>query len=303
MGKMKICSTCKRELPATPQYFYKFIHAKDGLKSSCKECQGGNFKVKEKLPEGYRRCNRCKQVLPETEDYFLKYWSKKDSKYYWKCHCLECGKKSCKAWRQDNPEKYKEYYTERNKTEEARTYNREYKRANRDKGIEQHKRYRSKPENLAKIKAYDAERRRNPETREKVLDWSRRWRAENPEKVADYNKQYLEGHKDYFRQATHIRNARKKALKSTLTLEEWEAIKAHFGYTCAYCGKSLERFQQDHFIPLSQGGEYTAKNIVPACKKCNCSKHTSSFEEWYRRQSFYTPERKAFILDYIERGL
>jgi len=35
---IKICATCKRELPATTEYFYKSKNHKDGLRYSCKEC-------------------------------------------------------------------------------------------------------------------------------------------------------------------------------------------------------------------------------------------------------------------------
>ena len=57
---------------------------------------------------------------------------------------------------------------------------------------------------------------------------TRRWRAENRETVAKYNRQYVKGHLDYFVQAEHKRNALKRQLPHTLTLQEWEEIKAEF---------------------------------------------------------------------------
>ena len=35
---MKTCHKCKREFPATPEYFYRDKKARDGLRSSCKIC-------------------------------------------------------------------------------------------------------------------------------------------------------------------------------------------------------------------------------------------------------------------------
>ena len=70
--------------------------------------------------------------------------------------------------------------------------------------------------------------------------------------------------------------ARRYALPATLTQAEWEDILARYQYRCAYCGKAWHeiegRLHQEHVIPVSQGGGYTADNIVPACHKCNFSK-------------------------------
>lgn len=43
------------------------------------------------------------------------------------------------------------------------------------------------------------------------------------------------------------------------------------GGKCAKCG-SQERLEYDHFIPISQGGSNTARNIQLLCEKCNRSK-------------------------------
>lgn len=56
---------------------------------------------------------------------------------------------------------------------------------------------------------------------------------------------------------------------------------------------------QDHFLPLSKGGEYTVNNIIPACKNCNCSKQDKDFSEWYSKQEFYRKERELKILEHV----
>lgn len=46
---------------------------------------------------------------------------------------------------------------------------------------------------------------------------------------------------------------------------------------CHYCGEELEfsgknKFQVDHFVPLSRGGSNWPSNIVIACAGCNAAK-------------------------------
>lgn len=293
----KICNTCKRELPLTNQYFYRFVHAKDGYKSSCKECQGGNFKVKELIPDGMRKCSRCQNIYPATEEYFLKYFSKKDNRNYLKSHCLECGKKSCKQWREANREHYLEYAHNYQKSAKGKESDRRYKENHKEEIKEYKKLYRRT--HKEQIKAYDKNRRFAGDTREKVLNFTRRWREANKEAVAEYNREYVQSHQDYFRQAAQKRTARKKQVENSFTLAEWENAKKYFNDSCAYCGKRLQRLTQDHFIPLSKGGAYRKDNIVPACKSCNSSKHTNDFKEWYKGYKFYDVSREQAILNYI----
>ena len=250
------------------------------------------------VPEGYKKCHDCGQILPETEEYFLRYWSKQQRRYYYKCHCRECGKIRSKRWREENSARYKEYYTQRATTEKAREANRAYIERNKEKVAERKRKYREA--HRAQIAEYDRSKRATPEGREHANAMTRRWRANNKGYVAEYNKAYSKNHTEYFVQAGHKRNARKNQLKSTFTAKEWDEAKAEFGHACAYCGKPSERLQQDHFIPLSAGGEYTKANIIPACKSCNCSKHNSLFAEWYKRQPFYSAEKESHILSYIE---
>jgi 5-methylcytosine-specific restriction endonuclease McrA len=69
------------------------------------------------------------------------------------------------------------------------------------------------------------------------------------------------------------RRARKEgAAINDFTRKEWEAMNAHYGQRCVYCGKKSQRLQQDHITLLSKGGNHTASNIVPACRSCNVRK-------------------------------
>lgn len=70
------------------------------------------------------------------------------------------------------------------------------------------------------------------------------------------------------------RRARKAGTVNDFTREQWEALKVAYGHRCVYCGQHTKRLTMDHVIPLSKGGEHTARNIVPACKSCNSKKGT-----------------------------
>lgn len=39
METKRVCSKCRRELPATTEYFHKNKYGKQGLQSVCKECR------------------------------------------------------------------------------------------------------------------------------------------------------------------------------------------------------------------------------------------------------------------------
>lgn len=138
------------------------------------------------------------------------------------------------------------------------------------------------------------------------------WRVRHPEKVARYRRIYKERHHEERRQidnarrrerlvfdeAFRIRRYQEKAryytnhpdmsqaghrrykarklavLVNDLTGEQWQEIKAAYGFRCVYCGRKMQRLTMDHITPIVQGGNHTASNIVPACQSCNSKKHT-----------------------------
>jgi 5-methylcytosine-specific restriction endonuclease McrA len=62
---------------------------------------------------------------------------------------------------------------------------------------------------------------------------------------------------------------------------EWRSILRRYNFCCAYCGKprTPERvLSRDHVIPVSKGGHHEARNVVPACLRCNSAKRDKSAE-------------------------
>ena len=68
-----------------------------------------------------------------------------------------------------------------------------------------------------------------------------------------------------------------------LTDEQWAALKAAWS-GCAYCGADDRPLQRDCVLPISRGGRYTVRNVVPACGPCNASKCNDEVTGWLRRK-------------------
>lgn len=133
---------------------------------------------------------------------------------------------------------------------------------------------------------------RHPEANKR---WSRQYRKAHPgrerERKREYAKRNKERDREYHRERTHRwrvenrqrvqkssrqrcakRRAIAKGLLATLTTLEWETILERHSYACAYCGTQAGNLQQEHIVPMCQGGGYTKQNIVPACPVCNLKK-------------------------------
>lgn len=201
--KTKICIDCKKELPATSEYFGKHKTCKDGLRNQCKECK--------------------------------KKYSDKYNKQYYKDNA-EVAKEKAKTYRENN--------------------------------------------------------------KEKVKEGKKRYRLTHLEQERENKRLYCKNNKDKINIFKQKRKARKRELESNLTTEQWLNIKLEFNNKCAYCGEE-KPLAQDHFIPLSKGGEYTINNIIPSCQSCNSSKHDKDFFKWYRNYEFYSKERENHILKHL----
>ena len=109
-----------------------------------------------------------------------------------------------------------------------------------------------------KAKKRAAERRR----------YARNRSQESARKQAFYTK-----NRDVFFERSRRRRAQQaRAAINDLTAAQWREIKAAYDYRCVYCRRKTVALQMDHIQPLSQGGNHTAMNIVPACKPCNVRK-------------------------------
>lgn len=136
--------------------------------------------------------------------------------------------------------------------------------------------------------------RANPET---VKQYQALYRKRNRDRERERTRQWIQANLDKHRVGEERRRSKKLSLPSTFTVEQWHACLEYFHCTCAYCGVQQDFWhglEQEHIIPVSRGGGYTADNIVPACKSCNLSKSDNGIHDWLESK-FGKRRAKAII--------
>lgn len=203
-----------------------------------------------------KTCSRCH--LDKPLDQFA------PSKLYGhQSFCRACQSDYAKEYRAKNPDK-------------VRKASADYHVKNRDKRLERAKADYQKNAEEVKRRSKD----RYQQNREAKLATNQRWRVENPERMAELNKQWRSENPERARINSNKRRVRALGAAGSHTAEEWEALKAMWGYRCAYCGIALDRFHEDHVVPLTKGGTDGIENILPSCGSCNHSKSDSMLYEW-----------------------
>ena len=135
---------------------------------------------------------------------------------------------------------------------------------------------------IDEIKVRGIKRRQTDEYKAYMRKFRERHQSKQTIKAREQRKNNPEIHKKH----KHDRRARIKGLEHTLTSDQWLDILSKYDNSCAYCGIKNVPLDQEHKIPVSRGGGYTAENIVPACGKCNHRKGTmteSDFREYLKK--------------------
>lgn len=239
-------------------------------------------------------CSQCGEEKPATTEYFNK-WAR--SKCGIRAYCKMCEKEYNREYYKKNAEKRKQRY-EKN-ADKVKQYNKEHS----EERAEYSKQYYKK--NADKIKAQAKQYYKD--NKEAHKEYSKIYYKENAEELRKQKRQYYRKNKDLLSIKKQKRRAITQKLPATLTDEQWQQIKSEFNNSCSYCGMSetehLDRYNeqlhQEHFVPLSKGGEYTHNNIIPACRSCNSSKQDKDFFEWYPEQELYSERREQKILNYL----
>ena len=302
--EVKECRTCERVFPATPEYFCRDKNKWDGLTYRCHECRGSHFPRKPK--DGYKICRKCGRELELNPRCFYRFKRSKDG---FESTCKECrgltippkpkeGFKFCNKCGEELPDTLEYFKKGKGKSGIGKVclkcsleYHRKYNAENREWINEKGKQYNQLHKEEKRL--YGQEYRKNhpriitDEMREKMREYKK-----------DYAKIYDQTHKEEMRIKCNRRRAKKRQLPSTLTKKQWLEIKEYFDNKCVYCGKELP-LQQEHFIALHRGGEYTNNNIVCACASCNYSKGDRDFFSWYPKQKFYSKKREKRILGFL----
>lgn len=208
-------------------------------------------------------CTKCQQEKPATPQHFNRRTATNNTRFRQPCKiCYAIEAQSDK-----NRAINKKYYTTNQPAIRAR------RKADYYRDVEQsrqklHQQYARNRETILEKK-----RRKYPQTKERDLAAHKRWYAANSKQVIASVLAYAAAHPNEERAKKQRRRARKNgAAINDFTAEQWREMKTAYGNRCVYCGKKCTRLTMDHIIPISQGGNHTMRNIVPACQSCNSKK-------------------------------
>lgn len=140
--------------------------------------------------------------------------------------------------------------------------------------------------------------------------YSREWRKRNPGKAAGYVRKWQSknptAYHDYMQEnrwVQRVYNARRRAAQASARLDPfttkdllaaWHRADVDID-RCLYCDSASTGM--DHIVPFSRGGAHVIENCVPACGKCNSSKHDFLLESWVDMPNM----RRPLYLDVLER--
>lgn len=247
----KICNKCRKEFPATTEYFHRDNHNKDGLFNTCKECR----KTEKK---NYMANNKEK--------------IKQSSKEYYKANKLAIKEKSHQRYLKNKGKLIAQSMAYRKSHPEYYKHQKIYAEENKDKIKARIKKWYLANEDRCK-----AARKNYYKSHKGTLN-------------AEMREHYQE-HKLYYDLKTLKRRAKGKNILSDLTKSQWEECLKFFDYKDAYTGLPMQVISKDHIIPLSKGGAFTKNNIIPCDNCINASKNNEDMETWYRKQPFFSKER------------
>lgn len=228
-----------------------------------------------------KECCRCKKIKPTTE--FRKRNRALDGLEY---HCRSCSKL--------NDDKNREKHREADR-------NHYYK--NREKRIAKTSRYNYKKlgQELPKYWVERLAKPRQSMTHEEAV-------IKNRERLKQYKIKNKEMYKEQYqlycstengKENNRLKTGRYRAMKSMVgglppTREDIEFLFELQNGECACCGKEFDghnKYELDHIIPLSVGGQFSKENIQLLCRSCNASKKNKTI--------MYRPKINFICLNFI----
>jgi 5-methylcytosine-specific restriction endonuclease McrA len=258
---LKICAKCRRELPATAEFFYRSRQAKSGLRSWCKQCDAAHTRAdRQANPEKYAaRSSAYHKAHPRNRASYCRAWHA--------AHRAEANARARayhEAHKEELASRKHAYYIAHRSEISAR--NNAYHEAHREEKAARRRSYReARPEELA-VQA-------------------RAFRETHQEYLAAYQRAYYKAHPAKWTAKDHKRRAAKKGNGGTHTEADIEAQRQRQNGLCYYCHKPWGSPRHpnghiDHVVPLALGGSNGPENLVIACEECNLRKGAKHPDEF-----------------------
>lgn len=160
--KIKKCTCCGNELPATLEFYHAMKKGKFGVRSVCKKCVSENMKKVRRTPE-FREKNRIKQ----------REWVAKNRE-----KAKEINRRSYKKHAEERNAKRKhKYHNDPEFRKKVKERERKYKESGRRYEMN------NKPEQREKARIRSKKRRQDPEKRKHDFAISAEWRENNRERI------------------------------------------------------------------------------------------------------------------------
>ncbi|MBA3874669.1 MAG: HNH endonuclease [Anaerolineae bacterium] len=256
--RVKRCTKCGLEYPATSKYFFSDTTKADGLYSSCKACRAK-----------YRTANAAniRQYKREHRQQNIDIFREREHQYYkdHRDHIL--------AVNRERRRNFHHVYLPKE---------REYRRKNRTRINLKRKENRSS--DLEATNKYNRDyRKRNPEI---YRESGRKHYALHRDRVLAGIRDYARRNQPRIRMIRHRYKDRKESLPNTLTANQWLQVVEYFQNRCAYCGILTDLLTIEHVVPVSNPAciGTVAHNIIPACYTCNASKRHTEVLCWLNRR-------------------
>jgi 5-methylcytosine-specific restriction endonuclease McrA len=184
-----------------------------------------------------------------------------------------------KRWRQKNKDKISEQNRRyhRQHRDEIAEKQREYYKKRKDELNAEKKLWRLK--NIERCR--DRDRQYYLDHRDERLEWQKTYADRHRDEIARYQQAYRIAHPE--KTVNHNAKRRTAIGDGELSKQQWLNLMRSIGWRCFYCGCPVFTSAVrtiDHVVPLSLGGPHHVGNLVPACRKCNLSKHDRYPHQW-----------------------
>jgi len=168
--------------------------------------------------------------------------------------------------------------------ERKRKYNREQYHKNKEKILEDKKKYYESNKEHLKKKSRD----RYQDTREEQKKYQKTYTQNNSEKIRIAKEIYYKDHKEEILNKCKVynktiegkitnikrRHKRRASIQNNgVYVLSVKFFNKHFNQLfCSYCGGALTDRHLDHIIPVSRGGTHSEGNLITVCPTCNLKK-------------------------------